>query len=71
MTDIKDTHNVPTLQLPNNYTMNEAKTENIPLPVSLIIHANKANIFDGLQGASLISLGQLFEDDCTAILDKN
>ena len=28
-------------------------------------------MFDGLHSASLISLGQLCDDDCIAILDKN
>ena len=31
----------------------------------------KRHIFDGLQSASLISLGQLCDDECVAILDKN
>ena len=31
----------------------------------------KAHIFDGLHSASLISLGQLCDDDCVTILDKN
>ena len=31
----------------------------------------KAHIFDGLHGASLISLIQLCDDDCVAILDNN
>ena len=31
----------------------------------------KAHIFDGLQSLLLIYLGQLSDDDCIAILDKN
>ena len=44
---------------------------NIPLESSLRSHAKKAHIFYGLHSASLISLGQLYADDCVAILDHN
>ena len=46
-------------------------TGNIPLESSLRSHAKKAHIFYGLHSASLISLGQLYADDCVAILDHN
>ena len=42
-----------------------------PLARSLSDHAKKAHIFDGLHSASLISLVQLCDYDCIAILDKN
>ena len=34
-------------------------------------NCQKTHIFDGLHSASLISLGQLFENDGITILDKN
>ena len=51
--------------------MSATRTGNIPLEIGLSDHAKKAHISDRLQSASLITLGQLFDDDCVAILDKN
>ena len=51
--------------------MSAAIIGNIPLAINLSAHAKKAHIFDGLHSASLISLDQLCDDDCVAILDKN
>ena len=42
--DIKDTHNEPTFQLPNNATMIATKTGDIPLSRSLRLHAKKEHI---------------------------
>ena len=67
----KNTRDGPKVQLPNNDTMSASRTGNIPLGISLRSHAKKAHIFDGLHSASLISLGQLCDDECVAILDKN
>ena len=61
----------PELLLPNNKKMSETITGNIPLAISLSAHEKKAHIFDGLHSDSLISLCQLCDDDCVAILDKN
>ena len=47
------------------------KEQEKPLASSLSAHAKKSHIFDGLHSSSLISLGQLCDDDCVAILDKN
>ena len=47
------------------------RTEHIPLASSLSVNAKKAHIFYGLHSASLISLGQICDDYCVAILDKN
>ena len=71
LTNVKKTRDGPTLQLPNNKTMSVTRTGNIPLASSLSARAKKLHIFDGLRSASLISLGQLCDDDCVAILDKN
>ena len=57
--------------MPNNETMSATRTENTPLAISLSAHAKNAHIFDGLHSASLISLCQLCDDECVAILDKN
>ena len=71
ITNLKDTPDGPTFQLPNNATINAKKTGSIPLSGSLSTHAKKSHVFDGLHSASLISLGQLCYDDCISILDKN
>ena len=70
LTNLKDTRDGPTFQLPNNATMNAEKTGIVPLSGSLINHAKKSHVFGGLHSASLISLVQLHEDDCISILDK-
>ncbi len=41
----------------------------IPIP-RLGLQATEAHIFDKLQSSSLISLGQLCDDDCTVLLNK-
>ena len=71
LTDLKDTRDGSTVQLPNNETMNKKKTGSMPLSGSLITHAKRAHIFDRLQSALIISLGQLCDDDCIFILEKN
>ena len=51
--------------------MDATKTGSIRISRILSTHTKKAHIFDVLQSASLISLGQLCDNDCIAILDKN
>jgi hypothetical protein len=41
----------------------------IPLAAALSKQAQAGHIFDGLQG-SLISIGQLCDDDCVALFSK-
>ena len=69
--NVKATKDEPTFQFPNNETMSATRTDNIPLEISLRSHAKKAHIFDGLHSASLISLHELCDNDCIAVLDKN
>ena len=71
LTNVKNARDGPTVQLPNNKMISATITGNITLESSLSTHAKKAHIFDGLRSASLISLVQLCDDDCVAILDKN
>ena len=61
----------PTVYLPNNNTMTSFKAGSLPLPAILSSSATKAHIFRDLQSASLVSLGQLCDDNCNIILDKN
>ena len=71
ITNVKNTRDGPTVQLPNKDTMSATRTVNTPLASSLSSHAKKAHIFDRLHSASLISLCQLCDDYCVEILDKN
>ena len=71
LTNVKNIRDGPTVHLPNNETMRETRTGNIPLASSLSAHAKKAHIFDGFHSASIISLGQLYDNYCVDILDKN
>ena len=71
LTNLKYNRDGPTVQLPNNATMNATKTESIPLQGSRSTHKKKSHVFDGINIPSLISLGQLYDDEFIAILDKN
>ena len=51
--------------------MRAIRIGNIPLASIISAHAKKTHIFDGLHIALLISLGQLCDDECVAILDNN
>ena len=63
ITNLKETRDGPTIQLPNNATINAKKTGSIPMSGSLSTHAKKSPVFDRLHSASLISLGQLCDND--------
>ena len=69
--NVTNTRDGTTVQLSNNETMSATRTGNTPLEISLSAHAKKVHIFDGLHSDSLISLGQLCDDDCVAILENN
>ena len=71
LTNVKNTRDGPTLQFPNNETMSTTRTGNVPIETSINAHAKKTHIFDGLQSASLISFGQLCDDDYVVTLDQN
>ena len=47
------------------------KIGNIPYTDQLSSRAQLAQVFSDLQTTSLISLGQLCDDDCTIVLTKN
>ena len=55
--------------LSGKYTMTSMKAGDLPFPSIISSSAKKAHVFRDLQSASLVSLGQLCDDDC--ILDKN
>ena len=61
----------PTVQLPNNYTISATHTGQIPFSSILYQQVSISHIFDELYSASIISLVNLCDGDCIAILDKN
>ena len=62
--------NGPTVRLPDNTAISANKKAILPLPSTLSEKAKKVNILLKLNSSSLISLGQLCDDDCKVILHK-
>ena len=60
----------PAVILPNKQTILATKSGTLPLHHNLSNRAKKATILPGLKSTSLISLGQLFDDDCDVLLQK-
>ena len=69
--DVQTTSNGATVQLPDSSSISATAVGRLPVPASLTALATNTHIFDDLNSASLISLGQLYDDDCIAILDKH
>ena len=60
----------PSVQLPNNTMISSNERGQIPLSNMLSKQAKTAQILPKLASASLISLGQLCDDDCIIMLHK-
>ena len=60
----------PTVTLPNNSTITSTSRGKLPLHDSLSLQATTTLILPNLQSLSLISLGQLCDDDCQVHLNK-
>ena len=56
--------------LPNATAIQPSQSGQIPLSAKLSTSAKDALILPKLKSSSLISLGQLCDDNCTVILDK-
>ena len=67
--DVRDDTNGPTVILPDTSTLTATKKGRLPIP-NLSPQARKTAIFDNLQN-SLISLGQLCDDNCSVHLSKH
>ena len=61
----------PTVTLPNNTTITSTARGRLPLHDSLSREATTTAILPNLHSSSLISLGQLCDDDCQVLLNKN
>ena len=60
----------PTVFLPNNDYISSNASGNLPIP-SLSTDATKTHLLPGLQNSSLLSLGQICDDDCIVHLTKS
>ena len=69
-TNVKRTTNGPRVQMPNNEHIRGTHSMNLQLHPSLSRTAQKAHSFDHLKSGSLLSIGQLCDDDCVAIFTK-
>jgi hypothetical protein len=60
----------PTVMLPDSTNIQATHSGQLPLHPSFSAQATTAHVLDGITNASLISIGQLCDDDCVAVLDK-
>ena len=60
----------PTVMLPNSTHIQATHSGQLPFHASISDRAKKAHLLEGITNSSLISIGQLCDDDCVAILDK-
>ena len=64
--------NGPCVSLPDNTTMRGTHQGHLPFNSNVLsAHATRAHVFPHLSSASLLSLGQLCDDDCNIFLDKH
>ena len=56
--------------LPNNVSIQSTEKGNIPFSEKLSEAAKDASVLPGLESSSLVSLGQLCDDDCEILLNK-
>jgi hypothetical protein len=61
----------PTVMLPDSTLIQARHAGLLPLPSTLSTKAKTAHVLDGITNSSLISIGQLCDDDCIAVLDKS
>jgi hypothetical protein len=71
LTDLRTTNCGPIVTLPDSTSIPASHSGQLPLHASLSSRAQKAHVLRGITNLSLISLGQLCDDDCIAVLDKN
>ena len=69
-TNIETIVNGPAAKLPNNQYIFPSNSTQLPFSELLSEHAKSALIYPALKNASLLSIGQLCDDDCLAIFHK-
>jgi hypothetical protein len=70
LTNLHPTPFGPTVTLPDSTTTQANQAGSLSLHPILSTTAQKAHVLEGITNSSLISLGQLCDDNCIAILDK-
>ena len=68
--DRKKTINGPRVGLPDGLVMKTLETGILPLNNFLSTMAKTGNVLAGLTNSSLLSIGQLCDDDCIAVFSK-
>ena len=74
-TDLKIAHDItsepgPTVTMPNLQTVTATKKAQLPLSPSLPSNAQSAHVLPSLQSATLLSVGQLCDNDCDVVFRK-
>jgi hypothetical protein len=70
LSNLRATPAGPTVMLPDSSHVQATQSGILPLHHSLSTTAKTARVLDEMTNSSLISIGQLCDDDCVAILDK-
>jgi hypothetical protein len=70
LSNIRATPFGPSVMLSDSTNIQATHSGQLPLHHSLSSTAKRAHILDGITNSSLVSLGQLCDDDCIAVLDK-
>jgi hypothetical protein len=68
--NIEPTTEGPSVQVANGQNIETTKRATVPLAKELSSKAKEGHIFDGLKSGSLLSIGQLCDDDCVALFTK-
>ena len=68
--NIKKTDNPPEMQLPDNTTVTAVEQGALFLHKKLTPQAQSTQIIPAITNSSLLSIGQLCDDNCTAVFNK-
>jgi hypothetical protein len=68
--NVSPTTTGPSVQVANGHIIEPNKRVTIPLAPELSTHAKIGHLFNDLQSGTLISLGQLCDDECVALSTK-
>lgn len=67
---VKTIFNGPKARLPNNTVISPIAVGELPFSNALSRHAKESLVYPELKNASLLSIGQLCDDDCLALFHK-
>jgi hypothetical protein len=69
--NLKTTPFGPAVLLPDSTAIHATHSGQLPLHPSFSEKATTAHVLAGITNASLLSIGQLCDDNCVAVLDKD